>query len=279
MMDKSMTHHECTQCKSPLTNKINGRTLSAFIEKTKATHKRGKIPLTKWVEICPSCDAYMLGAELTHPAPFLCEDGVMRTVKDFDFTKKEFKNSFVYDFCNFNFTKSAFESGVFILYEEDSTTKIVEEFGGKILDGSSTSYLDFSVQVCDWGRGQRVLGNLKRHHKEKLEGVLRAWLTLPNLIDNHEMAIKTGAKIKGLGVSFASKHLRMLAPEHHAVLDDVLSQGLGFALNEKGYVLFIRMLNEFKKRHHLDFNDHNLAEIEAGIFLLVRQHVRSPEVS
>ncbi|MNR55158.1 hypothetical protein D3C85_1754790 [compost metagenome] len=64
----------------------------------------------------------------------------------------------------------------------------------------------------------------------------------------------------------------MLAPEKYAVLDDVLSEGLGFALNGKGYRLFLSSLRKFSVDHSISGN---LAELEAGIFLLVRQEVRS----
>lgn len=63
-----------------------------------------------------------------------------------------------------------------------------------------------------------------------------------------EDAILGGTNILGLGVSFASKHLRMLAPEKYAVLDDVLSEGLGFALNSKGYRLFPEFLAQVFRR-------------------------------
>lgn len=55
-------------------------------------------------------------------------------------------------------------------------------------------------------------------------------------------AILKGTQIRGLDVSFASKHLRMLEPKKYAVLDNVLSKGLGFALNSRGYRFFLSTL-------------------------------------
>ena len=64
----------------------------------------------------------------------------------------------------------------------------------------------------------------------------------------------------------------MLDPDRFAVLDEVLSDGLGFALNPKGYKLFMQLLQDFSKQNHIK---HSLAELESGLFILVRQQVRS----
>lgn len=87
-----------------------------------------------------------------------------------------------------------------------------------------------------------------------------------------EDAIAKGAQIKGLGVSFASKHLRMLDPERYAVLDDVLQQGLGIALNPRGYRLFLSALRAMAKEINQPMR---IANLEAALFILVRQDVRT----
>ena len=48
--------------------------------------------------------------------------------------------------------------------------------------------------------------------------------------------------------------------------------GLGIALNEKGYALFMRLLRDFKEA--IGF-EHSIAILEMVIFNLVRQQVRS----
>lgn len=83
-------------------------------------------------------------------------------------------------------------------------------------------------------------------------------------------AITLGTGIKGLGVSFASKHLRHLAPERFAVLDDVLTRGLGYAQNPAGFSLLIQSLERLKIENSLTWR---MADLEAGIFLLTRQLV------
>ncbi|WP_353742480.1 hypothetical protein [Pseudomonas fluorescens] len=257
-------------CGSPL-SRINGRTLKAALNETKANHQFGLFSNTQWVSVCPACDAYALGAETIHPWPFACFDGVMRTVNDFELKTHEFDSEDL-DFCGFKFSRSALESAILLARKEFDASSDVENLGAALSAGSPINVLLFSQKVCDWGRGQRVWANLlRRNGKEKLENLLEEWLK-GTAGASDEDAILGGTNILGLGVSFASKHLRMLAPEKYAVLDDVLSEGLGFALNGKGYRLFLSSLRKFSVDHSISGN---LAELEAGIFLLVRQEVRS----
>jgi hypothetical protein len=72
-------------------------------------------------------------------------------------------------------------------------------------------------------------------------------------------------------VSFASKHLRLFDPERFATLDEVISLGLGYALNPAGYNLWLHDLHVLKGRCKLQAR---IADIESGIFVLVRQIVR-----
>lgn len=254
------------------TAKINGRTLKQALEFTKANHRFREFSLTQWVEVCPECDAYGLGAELTHPWPFLCHDGVMRTVADFDADQKQYLSNDL-NFFGFKFSESALESAITLCQLEDSTTGSIEEIGSKMNEKSTgAELLKFSQLVCEWGRGQRVWGNLHKHKSaEELAFAYADWFNLANKATDPADAIEPGIKIKGLGVSFASKHLRMLDPEKFAVLDEVLSEGLGFAMNPKGYRLFMRLLQDFSIQNHLQ---HNVATLESGLFMLVRQQVR-----
>lgn len=254
-----------------LLSRINGRTLKAALNETKASHQFGLFSSTQWVNVCPACDAYALGAETIHPWPFACFDGVMRTVNDFELETNEVGSEDL-DFCGFRFSRSALESATLLARKEFDTTVEVENLGAALSTGEPVNVLLFSQKVCEWGQGQRVWANLlRRNGKEKLESLLGKWLKgIAGASD--EDAILGGVNIHGLGVSFASKHLRMLAPEKYAVLDDVLSEGLGFALNGKGYRLFLSSLRKFSVVHSIPGS---LAELEAGIFLLVRQVVRS----
>ena len=267
-----MQQHEC----GVELVRINGRTLRSFAEGTLGTQEAkrrfGKFAVTDWVSICPNCDAYALGVDMKNPCAFHCVDGVMRTMADFDWGGSNTFKSEVLDFYGFKFSKSALYSYVNAVID-DKKTRDAEALGENLLKNSSPSMaLAFSEAVVTWGKGGRVWGNLKRFHAGKLGEEIDRWVVSVVNAQNDEDAIRVGVGIKGLGVSFASKHLRMLNPEKYAVLDEVLSNGLGIALNEKGYALFMQLLRDFKEKIGFEYS---LALLEMGIFNLVRQEVRS----
>lgn len=250
--------------------KINGRTFSSALKTRNAEHGFGTFPNTEWVDVCPKCHKDFLtisGIDL----PFLCGDGVMRTVKDLECQPGNL------DFCGFYFTLSALQAGIALVQLEDTTTEIVEKFGEALETNLNPEQaFHFSRQVCEWGRGQRVWANLVRRNGEsELGEILNNWFAAISQNDD-EVAISLGTRIIGLGVSFASKHLRMISPKRFAVLDEVLSLGLGFALNTKGYLFFLRSLRQFQTElfrcHSVNMS---VAAIETGIFMLVRQQVRA----
>lgn len=197
------------------------------------------------------------------------------------------------DFCGFRFSTNALCSSRKLARQEDDrhaehATSKVEDAGKHYLaEPCPDRARDFSKLVCAWGRGGRVWGNLERYHPGQLGERLHGWLSDAAKAPDAETAIMPAIDkdddpddphIKGLGVSFASKHLRMLRPDRYAVLDSVLEQGLGFALNAKGYALFMRQLLQFQQgdlKKALSQQQPTVAEIELGIFGLVRQHVRS----
>ncbi|GAB2794600.1 hypothetical protein GCM10027040_21080 [Halomonas shantousis] len=253
--------------------RIHGRTLKQALAFTRANHAFGKITATQWVEICPLCDAYALGMETNHPWPFFCADGVMRTAEDFDSTTQQ-PGAESLDFYGLEFTRSALDSAIKLAQQEFEETRRLEDIGATLLkDNPAMSSLDFSQAVCKWGKGPRVWGNLTRHYQlPDLEQALDDWLAFAAATDDAASAIAPGVAIKGLGVSFASKHLRMLDPQRYAVLDEVISKGLGFAMNPTGYALFLRCLHEFLARYGLSYN---MATLESGLFYLVRQSVRA----
>lgn len=139
---------------------------------------------------------------------------------------------------------------------------------------SSTDALEFSELVCKWGRGKRVFANLKRHHGTKLGTLMSKALEQALNATDVESAITPLYKIKGLGVSFASKHLRMLLPEKFGVLDSRFEETLGFALNVPGYALFMKTLEAFREELERvapkNFQNLPISTVENGLFLLVQ---------
>jgi len=250
---------------------INGRTLRLAVRETGASRSRGDVGVRARVAIDLRRDARLLGADLRHPFPFSTAQGVMATVRDVGVAAPQ-----IHEFDQFRFTASAFQSSLHWVQAEDARTGIdaqaLEALGREVLAGAPDKAYGFSGQVCKWGRGERVWGNLARHYTaDTLALHLCEWFARVAQARNASEAIEGGIAIKGLHVSFASKHLRFLAPDRYAVLDEVLSEGLGFALNPAGYGFFMRTLQAFKRRYALA---HTLAQIEWALFGLVRQSVR-----
>ncbi len=252
--------------------RINGRSLARALEVTGEAHD-GEVRVTEWASVCPSCDAKKLGFETGHPWPFQCADDAMRTVADY-VPGASGRTAPILTFAGLRFTRSAMHSSLEILKKEDKTTGEVEACGQKYLaKPSPRSAYEFSERVCTWGRGQRVWANLNRHNTEaNLARQLNGWLSEVPGARTPGGAIGGGTQIKGLGVSFASKHLRLLMPDSYGVLDEVISVGLGFALNLAGFGLFTAHLRAFQAQHATGLS---LAQIESALFLMVRQGVRS----
>lgn len=266
-------HPMCAQCKRAL-SRINGRTLRLSPVRRSGI-RRGRDE-KRWIHVCPTCEGgHLLDANGTS-LPFQAPDGVMRTVTDPDGEAR-------LDFVGFAFTTRALASAADLSAREDANgTANVEQLAREYRHSASpVTALKLTEAVCAWGGGGRVLGNLKRHHGRDLGLLSHDWMQTALTANTDEEAVAprspTGPGApKGLGVSFASKHLRMLDPHRFAVLDSVLSQGLGFALNPKGYALFMTHLRRFHATVPGNWSSkHALARTEAGIFMLVRQHVRA----
>lgn len=247
---------------------INGRTLAQAVRRTGTRHAFGPFSPTARVRLQFPRDFNVLGMALENPFPFVVEDNLFVTVRDIQETAT------VIDFKNVRFTESALKSAASIV-ADDERTRDLEKYGENVDDDKPERLersLGFSKLVCEWGDGQRVWGNLNRHYpREPLGLALSDWFASSKNETDPQKAVSLGIKIKGLGVSFASKHLRFLSPTRFPVLDDVISQGLGYALNPAGYRLFISDLREIQRE---SLPKLRVADIEAGVFVLVRQIVR-----
>jgi hypothetical protein len=259
-------HTPCPACGNRQ-SLINGRTLKDLLGNARESHpwKNRKIKVTQWVAFCSACDRQKMLDAGAGDVPFLANDGAMHTLT-------EFRGSEILRMGSMRMTRTALEASIASLNEVDSTTKTVEALGLDYLSSPNPiKALAFSEAVCTWGRGQRVFANLKRHHGPALAGIMHHWLSQVESLSDQE-AIQTGTDFKGLGVSFASKHLRMLIPQRFGVLDEVLSMGLGYAMNTAGFAFFMMDLRELKDKHGIRAS---LGQIEAGVFLMARQLVRS----
>lgn len=133
----------------------------------------------------------------------------------------------------------------------------------------------FSQLVCEWGGGNRVYANLLRHHGSQYGRIMAKALHQAARAIDDDMAIAPLIEIKGLSTSFASKHLRLLDPGRYGTLDSRLRDGLGFALNPRGYAFFMRELREFAhvlcKVAPPMMKNVSIATLEQSIFEIVRE--------
>jgi hypothetical protein len=266
---------ECKSCHVGL-SRINGRTLIDAIEAAAHDHPWHtlKINGTEWVHFCGQCDREVVGS-LGKGLPFQASDGVMRTLADAT-------DSPVLSLGLLRFTVDSLRNAIARGYSDDPATARTEKHGRDYLtlaNPTPDESLVFSEAVFAWGRGKRVLANLRRHYPEdELKDALHAWLSTVSGMEVRQ-ALAAGLALKGLDVSFVSKHLRMLEPHRFATLDEVLSLGLGYAANPAGYQLFLNQLAELRNKlpalGELDTAFDTPASIEIGIFHLARQEVRA----
>ena len=257
---------------------IDTRGFKLALEQTKAaTSLVDAFVPGRRLEVCPERDAYLLGMEFVHPFPICRADGVFLTARDvLEPTSRELR------FADFHFTVSALRSALYWISIEDKATALVMEHGQHMLASQATvvQWAKFSEQVCAWGRGKRVWANLLRYHSGSAEEVgrkMKTWLSAAQTANDARYAMQEALEIKGLGVSFASKHLRMLYPQRYGVLDSVLETGLGFAMNVEGFAFFTQCLHDFFAENKEYFGSHfsSVADFEWALFALVRAKVRN----
>ncbi|WP_200197076.1 hypothetical protein [Halorhodospira abdelmalekii] len=249
---------------------IDGRSFEKARSHINATVAEPKKKPNQKVEIDLKKHAYLLGAELSHGYPFIRYDGLSVTVHDYEsYADGQFH---VVDFVNIQFTENALKGAYLNLIEHKEAQQLENKLSKLDVQKTEDALL-FSEEVCRWGRGTRVWGLLKGNYSQpQLGGLISCWLSSASNQKSYEHSICPGISIKGLGVSFASKHLRLLEPSRFAVLDSVISEGLGYAQTSKGYNLFMNNLVQLKGQHLPNWR---LCDIEASIFALVRQRVRT----
>lgn len=255
---------------------INGNTYSQALNARDIEHQ--PISVKEWVQVCPRCDRDRLHSQAGTSLPFLASDSVMRTVTEYEEDTAVLSEPM--RFARFAMSPDALRSAYALYNEYDAIRPITArteyaEAAGRAFAKRPTpdAAFQFSKAVCKWGGGERVWGKLLvRDNRQQLAMRLNSCLAKVLTCNDAKLAIQHVHSINGFGISFASKHLRMLVPDSFPVLDDVLSVGLGFALNPNGYVLFRSMLQSFQEDNAIPGS---LAQLEGALFLLVRQHVRS----
>jgi hypothetical protein len=118
----------------------------------------------------------------------------------------------------------------------------LEAEGGRLLGAelSPGRLRRFVRRVCLWGgypkTAERVFA--QNRFPEIMRRFERATGALTAKPPDLRRALRELVRLRHLGVSFASKHLRLMRPDLCPVLDSTLSGRLGYPLDERGYRRF-----------------------------------------
>lgn len=132
----------------------------------------------------------------------------------------------------------------------DTNIEELEAFGAELARGKfpEAASCEFVKNVCVWGAGHRnVKRVLELNEPADIAKALR---------DGHRCALNGKvpggvsriATLKYLGISYASKQLRVLLPDHAVILDSVIRTRLGYAESEKGYAEFLSDCHQLLNR-------------------------------
>lgn len=160
--------------------------------------------------------------------------------------------------------------------EQQAATLIKDTFA----DHKATAA--FIRKVCWWGGYAGISGRvLDPHHnapatiRNRLRAAQAAMGEQP---PNLQTAIREVRSIHSLGLSFASKHLRMLWPKHCPVLDSQIHKHLQYAMNSTGYCAFAgdcRAVADFLSQQKTPNPARDgqsvwyVADVEAAVFMLL----------
>ena len=191
----------------------------------------------------------------------------------------------------------------FVKHTFRGKTHRVEEHGAKVMSGAlkaDNKIYEFVRCVCLWGGDMRVYGNLLRHNggaATAKRNVARAVRSAVDCLRSSQMesAIGEVRSVNGLGktlgrMSYASKILRMLAPDRAVTFDDKLKHVFGEPLDNVGYqkwcddcVKLARVLEQKKIKNTARANQTNekwkAADIEAVIFAEAREKKKRASTS
>lgn len=105
--------------------------------------------------------------------------------------------------------------------------------------------LEFVMEVCIWGGDPRRAGKVQKFNTADEVSTALKNAFKASKEDRVVDALAAVLSIKGLAVSFGSKHLKFLDPDRNVVLDSVISERLGYPRNMKGYSDWLATCHEF----------------------------------
>jgi hypothetical protein len=126
--------------------------------------------------------------------------------------------------------------------DNEPNTRIIELHAERLMkdeDLSESDLRDFVKAVCKWGGYAGIAARVLQNNKMPI--LLSRFRSAHDLArsGNDNEALNSLLGLNGLGVSFASKHLKFLTPDHAIVLDSILSKHLRYELSPDGYLAFL----------------------------------------
>lgn len=106
-------------------------------------------------------------------------------------------------------------------------------------DFPAADCIAFLEAVCLWGNRAGTAALVKKKNTET--EIRNAFSDACDHLQNDRLtdALTSVIRLKGLDVSFGSKHLRMLSPTKAVVLDSIIALGLGYNRTPDGYTKFL----------------------------------------
>ena len=128
------------------------------------------------------------------------------------------------------------------------------ESRGKLLiknEFPSEDLIDFIEAVCTWGGRYAITGKILDKNNNSTKFIRRcfkkAYSYLSNGYKNVDAALDCLLAIHGLGISFASKHLRFVSPKLCPILDSNISEFLNYSLTTSNYAKYSILCTDLAK--------------------------------
>ena len=183
-------------------------------------------------------------------------------------------------FCRMDIALAEFPALLQRHHREDPDTKSIEEAATALAECgfSEERTAEFIRRVCRWGGYPGVAGRVLRNNKASLLSTRLAAACAAANSSDICAGLSELLNIRGLAVSFASKHLRFLAPNSAPVLDSIISSRLGYPLSIPGYREFqsdcLAMLR-FVKKAGVPYpgwgrDGWRVCDIEMAVFMKIR---------
>jgi len=153
-------------------------------------------------------------------------------------------------------------------------TPEIEAAGQALIDADFNDQMavEFVYSVCVWGNYAGVYGNVVANNTAAEISAAMRGAHQETVNGDHGQALETVLALHGLGVSFATKHLKFLNPVQHVVLDSVIRDSLGYPLTTQGYLAFrsdcevIRDSLIAQELHRHDDQPFRIADVEMAIY-------------